>query len=73
MPDQDVVKVYAFRVFGSHVESPRLANFKATRETIRRLEGELVPGTEQAVSRSELDSDGRYRRIATGWGGLNQR
>jgi hypothetical protein len=71
MPDQDVVKVYAFRVFGSHVESPRLANFKATRETIRRLEGDLVPGTEEVVARSELDDDGRYRRIATGWGGLN--
>jgi hypothetical protein len=68
MQDQDVVKVYAFRVAGSHVESPRLVNFKASMETIRRLEGEVMPGTEEAVARSELDGDGRYRRVATGWG-----
>jgi len=70
MQDQGIVKVYAFRVYGSQVESPRLANFKATRETIRRLQGELVAGTEEDVAHSELDSDGRYRRIATGWGEL---
>jgi hypothetical protein len=71
MHDQDVVKVYAFRVAGSHVESPRLANFKATHETIRRLEGEVVPGTEEDVARSQLDGEGRFRRIATGWGSLS--
>jgi len=71
MQDQGIVKVYAFRVYGSHVESPRLANFKATRETIQRLQGELVAGTEEDVARSELDGDGRYRRIATGWGELS--
>jgi len=68
MQDKGLVKVYAFRVYGGHVENPRLANFKATRETIRRLEGEVVKGTEEDVARSELDSEGRYRRIATGWG-----
>ena len=66
MQDQDVVKVYAFRVAGSHVESPRQASFKATLETIRRLESEVVPGTEEEVARSHLDGRGRYRRIATG-------
>jgi len=70
MQDQDVVKVYAFRVFGNHVESPRLASFKATRETIQRLGGELVAGTEEGVARTQLDGEGRYRRIATGWGEL---
>lgn len=70
MQEQDVVRVYAFRVYGSHVESPRLASFKATQETIRRLQGELVEGTDEDVGRSELDAEGRYRRIATEWGEL---
>jgi hypothetical protein len=34
------------------------------------LKAEIVEGTGQEVLRSELDNEGRYRRIATGWGEL---
>lgn len=71
MQKQADVKVYGFRVYGSHVESPRVAGYKATREAILRMEGEVIAGTEEHVPPAELDTEGRYRRIATGWGELS--
>jgi hypothetical protein len=70
MQEQQSVLVQAFRRFGNHFENVEVASFKATPEKIKALGGEPIPGTEQRVPSSELDSDGHYRRIATGWGGL---
>jgi hypothetical protein len=70
MQDQQTVTVHGFRLYGSHIEDFKVANFKATREVIAALGGEPLLGTEQTVPRSELDRHGRYRRVATGWGEL---
>lgn len=72
MENRDTVKVYCFRVFDPALCAMRLAAFKASRKTITsHLGGEVLEGTEQDVSTDELDEQGRYRRIATGWGALN--
>jgi hypothetical protein len=69
----DTVTVYSFRVFDGGPETAHVATFKATREAIERvLGGEVVEGTGQDVDPAELDSRGRYRRIATGWGALDE-
>lgn len=48
-----------------------VAAFKATREAIvSSFGGEPIDGTREEVARVELDDLGRYRRVATGWGGL---
>ena len=70
MQEQQGVLVQAFRRVGNTLENFEVAGFKATPEKIRALGGEPLPGTEQRVPQSELDEEGHYRRIATGWGGL---
>ncbi len=68
----DTVTVYAFRVLDPSAEFPRIAGFKAPREAIeRRYGGEVLEGTAEQVSAHELDREGRYRRVATGWGELS--
>lgn len=67
---QEGVAVYSFRVYAGHVEIPRVAGYKATRQAIRELDGEAIAGTEELVAETELDEKGRYRRICTGWGEL---
>jgi len=68
--DEPTVTVYSFRVQGEHREDLRIAGFKATREAIRALKGDLLAGTGQQIRLAELDQQGRYRRVATGWGEL---
>ncbi|MBE0548521.1 MAG: hypothetical protein IH627_12920 [Rubrivivax sp.] len=52
-------------------ESAPLADFKATREQIRNVyQGLLIESTKELVPVDALDSSGRYRRVATGWGQL---
>ena len=51
-------------------EMPKLAPFKATRELIASLGGELLEGTAEEVPGESMDAEGRYQRIATGWGAL---
>ncbi len=69
----DTVTVYSFLVFDGGPETAQVAGFKATREAIERVYGgQVVEGTAQEVDPSELDSRGRYRRIATGWGALDE-
>ena len=70
-PEQDRVVVYNFRQLGSNVESYEVALFKATPALIASLGGELLPGSEEEVAADELDAQGRYRRVSTGWGALN--
>lgn len=51
---------------------PALATCKATRETIvEHLKGSVLEGTGEEVAEEALDAQGRYRRIATGWGELD--
>lgn len=71
MDESTPVKVYNFWTYDKGTESPSLAPYKATREAIAQLWfGKVADGTEQVVTLADLDSKGRYRRIATGWGEL---
>jgi hypothetical protein len=71
MQDVQHAQVFNFLLIQDSPETPRVASFKATPETIQALGGELLPATRQAVRVDELDAQGRYRRINTGWGGLS--
>jgi hypothetical protein len=71
MSEHKTVTVYSFRVNDLRHESPTVSSFKASRELIRqRFNGKVLEGTAEAVSITDLDAEGRYRRIATGWGEL---
>lgn len=70
MNDDETICVFSFRFYEGHSEMPSVAPFKATREAIAELRGEVIEGTEREVSADELDADGHYRRVATGWGEL---
>jgi hypothetical protein len=70
MHEEDSAEVYAFRVNEGCFELSHTSSFKATRDTIQALGGELLPGTKQWVPTSELDERGLYRRMNTGWGDL---
>lgn len=66
------VTVYSFRVLDSGYESAPVSRFKATLEAIRNVHGgDPIESTAQQVATTELDAEGRYCRIATGWGALN--
>lgn len=66
------VTVYSFRMFDLDSESTNFSKFKAAREVIvERYRGEVLEGTAETVELSALDREGRYRRIATGWGELS--
>jgi hypothetical protein len=67
-----VVTVYNFRILDSGYESAPVSTFKATRQAIQEVfGGDPIDATEERVGFEELDAEGRYRRIATGWGELN--
>jgi len=71
MQEQETVSVFSFRVFDVDAGEMRISKYKATRESIAsHFGGELLKGTEQLVSVEELDGNGRFHRIATGWGEL---
>ncbi len=68
----DTVTVYSFRVFGSDAETYAVAPFKAPRHLItEHFRGDVLEGTGEEIGADELDAQGRYRRIATGWGALD--
>jgi len=69
--DAETICVFSFRFYDGHSERPEVAPFKATREAIAELHGELLEGTIEEVPRGELDADGHFRRLPTGWGDLN--
>jgi hypothetical protein len=59
-------------MFDLDSESTHFSNFKAARAVIvERYHGEVLEGTAETVETSSLDREGRYRRIATGWGELS--
>lgn len=71
MNEVPTVTVYSFRLFDLDSESDHFSTFKAAREVIvERYRGQVLEGTAERVEVSALDSEGRYRRIATGWGEL---
>lgn len=68
----DTVTVHSFLAFDFDSREMQVANGKATRETIGAWRhAQLVPGTAEDVPRDALDSDGLFRRQATGWGELS--
>jgi hypothetical protein len=66
----DAVTVYAFEAYDASLLEFAHAPYKATLETIKRLGGRVLLGTDEEVSASELNSRGEWRRVATGWGDL---
>jgi hypothetical protein len=55
--------VFAYRQYSAQPGQAghwEMARFKATREAIEALEGQLVDGTAEEVPASELDDKGRY-------------
>lgn len=72
MSQQETVTVYSFRVFDSQAMTMALAPFQAERQRIvKGFGGEVLEGTGHEVPREALDRQGRYRRVATGWGELD--
>ena len=68
----DTVTVYGFTVFDYASRDMQVASFKATREAISAMgRAQLVQGTAEEVARDALDSQGRFRRLPTGWGELH--
>jgi hypothetical protein len=71
MHGSDFVTVFNYSEFELGSDSPAVSLYKATRETIlRQLKGTVLEGTGEVVPAHALDSKGRYRRFATGWGDL---
>jgi hypothetical protein len=70
MQDDKSADVYAFKLSEGFHELARTMTFKATPDTIQALGGELLQGTKERVPASELDAQGRYKRVNTGWGDL---
>jgi hypothetical protein len=72
MTAQDTTTVFSFRTYDSQTHGMVLAPFKAERSVIqKRYSGEVLEGTGHEVPRHALDHEGRYRRVATGWGELD--
>ena len=72
MGEHKTVTVYSFLVIELRPESPRVPAFKVSRELIlQKFKGQVLEGTAEEVSITELDAEGRYRRVATGWGKLH--
>ena len=71
MSDFETVTVYSFQVIEFGPERSRLATFKAPRDLIlNKFKGEPLEGSGEDVRIADLDAEGRYRRVATGWGEL---
>lgn len=65
----DTVTVFSYRVFDPETCEMQVAPCKATREVIAGSAlAEALEGTGEVVPRHALDAQGRYRRLATGWG-----
>lgn len=70
MDQTKTVRVFSFKLYDTQTRQFRLMGYKAARDAITRLGGQVLEGTAEDVSRAALDERGRYRRIATGWGQL---
>jgi hypothetical protein len=72
MDTSKIVTVYNFSQFEVGSDTPVVSGFKAQRQAIARIfKGQVLEGTAEEVPESELDQDGRFRRVATGWGSLD--
>lgn len=72
MDTAKIVTVYNFSQFEIGSDTPVVSGFKAQRQAIAKVfRGQVLEGTGEEVPESELDQEGRFRRIATGWGSLN--
>ena len=72
MDASKTVTVYNFSQFEVGSDAPVVSGFKAQRQAIKKLfKGQVLEGTGEEVPESELDGDGRFRRVATGWGSLD--
>ena len=72
MDPSELVTVFNYRQFETGSDVPLIAPYKATREAIiESLKCEVLEGTGEQVPSVALDEQGRYRRIATGWGELD--
>jgi hypothetical protein len=72
MEASKIVTVYNFSQFEIGSDAPIVSGFKAQRQTIAKVfKGQVLEGTGEKVPESELDQDGRFRRVATGWGSLD--
>ena len=72
MDASKIVTVYNFSRFEIGSDTPVVSGFKAQRQAIAKIfKGQVLEGTGEEVPASELDQDGRFRRVATGWGSLN--
>lgn len=66
-----IVPVYSFRTLDDGWETSRVAPFKATREAIDRVfVGDVLESTIELVPAAELDDQGRWQRLPSGWAGL---
>ncbi len=65
------VTVYGYRPRFEPDLASHSWRYKAPRELIvGALNAEVIEGTQEEVPASELDSRGRFCRLATGWGEL---
>jgi hypothetical protein len=68
----DTLTVFGFKVFDPETREMQVVGCKATLDAIGRLGlAEPVPGTAEDVPLHAVDPQGRYRRVATGWGALD--
>lgn len=66
---EKIAQVHAFRCFDVAARDVVVPRFKATEHAIQHLfKGEILPLTGETVDADELDSEGRWFRLATGWG-----
>ncbi len=68
----ETVTVYNFHLAEtwSSKAMPTTAPYKATIAVIEGLGGKVLEGTAEVVPVEWVDADGRYQRVATGWGSL---
>lgn len=65
------VMVYSFCLYDVDSRSMRQLPYKLPRPAIEAIKGaELLEATAEEVLPDALDAQGRYRRVATGWGEL---
>lgn len=72
MNKSQTVTVYSFRVLDHGCETTPVSTFKARwNDILGVFGGDPLESTAETVDADELDAQGRYRRVATGWGALN--
>ena len=65
------VTVYYFCLYDVDSRTMRQLPYKLPRSAIEAIKGaEVLEATAEEVATEVLDAQGRYRRVATGWGKL---